>query len=47
MGCSNPHPRTNMGAIVFANQVEKTQNNLKTYFDKHNQRFYKIMYRKK
>jgi UDPglucose--hexose-1-phosphate uridylyltransferase len=25
-----------MGAIVFANQVEKTQNNLKTYFDKHN-----------
>ena len=37
MGCSNPHPHGQIWAqSSLPTEVEKTQNNLKTYFDKHN-----------
>jgi UDPglucose--hexose-1-phosphate uridylyltransferase len=36
MGCSNPHPHGQIWAqSSLPTQVEKTQNNLKTYFDQH------------
>jgi UDPglucose--hexose-1-phosphate uridylyltransferase len=37
MGCSNPHPHGQIWAqSSLPTEVEKTQNNLKAYFDKHN-----------
>ncbi len=37
MGCSNPHPHGQIWAqSSLPTQVEKTQNNLKLYYDKHN-----------
>jgi UDPglucose--hexose-1-phosphate uridylyltransferase len=37
MGCSNPHPHGQIWAqSSLPTQVEKTQNSLKAYFDKHN-----------
>ena len=36
MGCSNPHPHGQIWAqSSLPTEVEKTQNNLKSYFDKH------------
>jgi UDPglucose--hexose-1-phosphate uridylyltransferase len=34
MGCSNPHPHGQIWAQSSLPEVEKTQNNLRTYFDK-------------